>query len=267
MHLPALVLIGTIATVQAGVTLEKRAVTLFTPNGKFDYQLGGAYTPPSGTVTVVRDRTASVAPNLYNICYINAFQTQPNENDFWKTNHDEVLLRNSTGQYFIDPGWPDEIQFNTTTAQNRNTIAGVLNGWIDDCATKGFKGIEPDNLDTFTRSDNLLTRENNFALAALIATHAHNANLAIAQKNLADEAKAAAGFDFAIAEECQAETECEEYTAVYGDFVLEIEYTDRDDPEQIFQDVCDARGTEYSIILRDRFLVTPSEPDYHYEEC
>lgn len=43
----------------------------------FDYQLGGAYTPPTGVRTVVRDRTAAPAPGLYNICYVNAYQAQP----------------------------------------------------------------------------------------------------------------------------------------------------------------------------------------------
>lgn len=65
--------------------LERRAVTLPPANGKFDYQLGGAYTPASGTTTVVRDRTASPAAGLYNICYVNGFQTQAVDADWWKS--------------------------------------------------------------------------------------------------------------------------------------------------------------------------------------
>jgi hypothetical protein len=44
---------------------------------QWDYQLGGSYTPPTGTKILIRDRTAS--PDLsvgYNGCYINGFQTQ-----------------------------------------------------------------------------------------------------------------------------------------------------------------------------------------------
>jgi hypothetical protein len=90
------IIAATLAIVQAGV-VEKRAVTLPPANGKFDYQLGGAYTPPSGTVTVVRDRTASIAPGLYNICYINGFQTQPgSEADWWKSKRLLTILRSST---------------------------------------------------------------------------------------------------------------------------------------------------------------------------
>ena len=77
--------LASVLPTQASV-VQKRAVTLPQGNGKFDYQLGGAYTPPSGTVTVVRDRTAAIAAGLYNICYINAFQTQPDkaDTDWWK---------------------------------------------------------------------------------------------------------------------------------------------------------------------------------------
>ena len=80
-------LASAVAVVQASV-LQRRAVKLPTGNGKFDYQLGGAYTPPSGTVMVVRDREeAPFNPGtIYNVCYINGFQTQPDPEDvqWWK---------------------------------------------------------------------------------------------------------------------------------------------------------------------------------------
>ncbi len=66
-------------------------------NGMLDYQLGGAYTPPAGVVVVSRDRTASPAPGIYNICYVNGFQTQSDERSFWLTEHPELLLRDASG--------------------------------------------------------------------------------------------------------------------------------------------------------------------------
>src|SRR5258706_11248943 len=36
-------------------------------NGKADYQLGGAYTPPAGGTIVSRDRTAAAAARLYHL--------------------------------------------------------------------------------------------------------------------------------------------------------------------------------------------------------
>ncbi|KAF5311317.1 hypothetical protein D9611_012578 [Ephemerocybe angulata] len=259
-----------ISTSGSMAVVDRRAITFPAGNSKFDYQLGGAYTPPSGTQLVVRDRTAAPAPNVYNICYINAFQTQPAESAWWKTNHDSLLLRKSDNQYFEDPEWPGEIIFDTKTAEKRAAIAAVLNGWIDSCATAGFKAIEPDNLDTYTRSKGLLSKANNLALAKLIADHAHGANLAIAQKNTAElgsEGKSTVGFDFAIVEECQAWDECDGYTSVYGARVLEIEYTDTENAQSVFKTACAARGSTLSIILRDRQLVAQGKSGYHYEEC
>ena len=263
------ILAATLVAVQAGV-IEKRAVTLPPTNGKFDYQLGGAYTPPSGTVTVVRDRTAPIAAGLYNICYVNAFQTQPGETNWWKANHDNLLLRRSNGQYFEDPDWPGEILLDTSTAAKRTAIATILNGWIDGCATAGFKAIEPDNLDTWTRSSNRLTKANNLALAKLIADHAHSQDLAIAQKNAAElgsEGKTTAGFDFAVAEECQVWDECDEYLDAYGSAVLEIEYTDNDNANAVFNAACASHGSQIGIIHRDRDLVPLGQSGYFYAHC
>lgn len=249
---------------------QKRAITLPPANGKFDYQLGGAYAPDSSVKVLTRDRTAAPVSGLYNICYINGFQTQPNEASWWKANYDSLLLRKSGGGYFEDPEWPGEILLDTRTDAKRQAIAQILNGWIDGCASKGFNAIEPDNLDSYTRSNKLLTSSNNLALSKLIADHAHGLGLAIAQKNTADlgsSGKSTAGFDFAVTEECQVWDECGDYTDVYGTAVLEIEYTDSDNYAQVFKDACSARGSKISVILRDRDLVAKGQSGYHYEEC
>ena len=41
----------------------------------FDYQLGTAYKPAANVKIVTRDRTATIVKGLYNICYINGFQS------------------------------------------------------------------------------------------------------------------------------------------------------------------------------------------------
>ncbi|KAJ6489095.1 hypothetical protein C8R45DRAFT_1074181 [Mycena sanguinolenta] len=152
---------------------------------------------------------------------------------------------------------------------NLTAIATILNGWIDTCHSKGFDAIEPDNLDTFTRSDNFLTAADNLALAKLFTDHAHSLGLAVAQKNTGAElgasGKSTAGFDFAVAEECQEYTECDSYTAVYGNEMLEMEYTDNG--IAAWNAACAARGSVISVIYRDRDVVTPSSKTYHYQEC
>ena len=58
---------------------------------------------------------------------------------------------------------------------------------------------------------------------------AHDEGLAIGQKNAAEMAGAGRrelGFDFAVAEGCAAYGECAGYSEVYGEHVLQIEYTD-----------------------------------------
>lgn len=90
----------------------------------------------------------------------------------------------------------------TSNASKRTAIAAILQETIDICVSKGFDAIEPDNLDTFSRSDNLLTVDDNLAFAKLLADYSHSKGLAIAQKNtggeLAGKGKEVVGFDASI---------------------------------------------------------------------
>ena len=81
----AFVSLALIATFASAATVDKRAVTLPPVNGQADYQLGGAYTPDATVTIVTRDRTASPATGKYNICYLNAFQTQAEDETWWKS--------------------------------------------------------------------------------------------------------------------------------------------------------------------------------------
>jgi hypothetical protein len=249
----------------SAASILPRAVTPPPANGVFDYQIGGSYTPPSGVKIVTRDNTENPASGLYNICYINAFQTQPDAKDFWQINHPDLLLKKSNGQYFQDPDWPGEYFLDTSTAAKRTGIAAIMNDLIDDCASKGFNAIEPDNLDTYTRSDGLLTEAGNLALAKLLADHAHSSGLAIGQKNAADldgKGKSQAGFDFAVVEECQQYKECDRYTDVYGKNIIEIEYQ-----KSNFDAACSARGSSVSVVLRDRDVVPKGQSGYTFSAC
>ena len=190
-----------------------RAATVALPptNGQFDYQIGGAYAPLTSVSIVDRDRSASPVAGLYNICYVNAFQTQPDEASFWTSGHSSLLVKRANGTNLTDPDWPGEYILDTSTAAKRSSIATIVNGWMDGCKNRGFQAIEPDNLDSWTRSSTQLSKTNNVTLAKLLATHAHSIGLAIAQQNtpqLGSTGKTSIGFDFAIAEECQVYAEC-----------------------------------------------------------
>jgi len=238
------------------------AIKLPTANVGFDYQIGGAYTPPSGVQVVSRDRNSSPAAGIYNICYVNGFQAQPDEESFWQNQHADLLLHDSAGKIVIDQDW-NEMLLDTSTAAKRTALAAVIGGWITKCKTDGFNAVEIDNLDSYSRSTGLLTQANNVAFMALLSAAAHSAGLAIAQKNSVELLGNAAtmGTDFAVAEECNRYSECTEYQAVYGNLVFVIEYRQQD-----FQTGC-TQHPELSIVLRDLNVSPAGSSGYVYQGC
>lgn len=238
------------------------SVRLPTANVAIDYQLGGAYDPPAGVQWVSRDRNAPIAPGLYNVCYVNGFQIQPDEESFWLGEHPDLILRDASGDPVIDPDW-DEMLIDVSTAEKRAAIAAIVGDWIEGCASAGFDAVEIDNLDTYARSGGRLAEDDNVAMMRAFSDRAHALGLAIAQKNSAEIVgrRAELGTDFVVAEECNRYSECDTYTAVYGDLVFVIEYRRAD-----FDRGCtDHPGL--SIVLRDLDLVTPSMAAYVYDGC
>ncbi len=230
-----------------------------------DYQLGGAYSPPDGVAVVARDRTEARPDVDYAICYVNGFQTQPGEQADWPSS---VLLRDESGDPVIDPDWPDEVLLDTRTSASRAAILEVVGPWIDGCSAAGYNAVEFDNLDTYTRSDGVLTRADAITLARAFVARAHADGLAAAQKNAAEDVvamHAKAGFDFAVTEECAQFDECSAYTDVYGPHVLDIEYTDAQDVP--ITTLCRDRPDGMSAVLRDRDLVSPDDSAYVRQSC
>ncbi|MEV6417857.1 endo alpha-1,4 polygalactosaminidase [Kribbella sp. NPDC051718] len=241
-------------------TTPSTAVKVPPLHAGFDYQLGGPYPPPAGVKIVTRDRTAPAVKGLYNVCYVNAFQTQPGEEDDWDA---DLLLKDGAGKTVIDEDWNEPL-LDLRTAAKRERIAAKVNGWIDDCATNGFQAVEPDNYDSYTRSDNLLSANQAKDLLTLLATHAHSRNLAIGQKNTADLAadRKSVGLDFAVAEECGQYGECATYADAFGNNVLVIEYTAAG-----LGKACDAFGNKLSIVRRDLDVTTAGDPKYVRQGC
>ncbi|MDR4306663.1 endo alpha-1,4 polygalactosaminidase [Chelatococcus sambhunathii] len=261
----------------AAYPVAAQTVTPPPANAKFDYQIGGAYTPADSVGIVVRDRLAAPAAGKYNICYVNAFQSQPGDGKWWRKNHPDLLVQKK-GEFVTDPDWPGEHLFDTSTPAKRDALMSIVGPWIDQCAQDGFKAIEADNLDSWTRSRKMLRKQHNAAFATLLSARAHAAGLAIAQKNTTELASIGAsqiGFDFAIAEECQIYSECKDYTEVYGDQVYEIEYNDNKKdgegnpikPIDAFNAACEKRGSSISVIYRDRDVLPRGKPRYEYKAC
>jgi hypothetical protein len=240
---------------------SSHTLTLPPAGGDFDYQLGGAYTLPDGVSVVSRDRSETPLPDVYSICYLNAFQTQPDAN--WSGARDTLILRDRRGTKLRDPDWPDEYFLDISVATKRSALVAIVGGWIRECAAKGFDAVELDNLDSFSRSNGLLSVDDTLAYAQELLAVAHASRLGVAQKNTAERSALFhdAGFDFAIAEQCyQYEGDCELYTAEYGARVFDVEYS-----SAAFERGCRAASPPWPI-LRDKDVVPPG-PGYLRRSC
>ena len=244
------------------------------PNHKFDYQIGGDYMPRAGVAMVSRDWFMGEAlEGAYSICYVNAFQTQadedgverPDERASWPA---ELVLT----QLGDDPNWGGEYLIDVSSEDSRAQAAAWLEPMIMICAEKGFDAVEFDNLDSWTRfSDTPLEdrvpfdRSDAVAFATLLAASAHRHGLA-AQKNTVqlprNVSRDRIGFDFAIAEECGRWDECQPYRDVFDDRVIVIEYRRQD-----FDKTCREHGEALSVVLRDVNVTTPGSPEYRYRSC
>ena len=227
------------------------------------YQLGGPFSPPAPGAVVVRDRTVDPPGGAYGVCYVNAFQAQPGAIGWWRREHPSLLLRGRGGREVVDRAW-DETLLDVGTAAKRRALAAIVGRWIDGCARRGHRAVEPDNLDSFTRSQGRLDAADALAFSRLLIDRAHRAGLAIAQKNAAELASRgrALGFDLAVVEECEAYRECDAFTRAYGRRVLEVEYR-----ADAFRRACAARGGTVSIVLRDRDVVPRGRPGHVERRC
>ncbi|RPF31464.1 endo alpha-1,4 polygalactosaminidase [Streptomyces sp. TLI_185] len=235
-------------------------VTLPPKHVQWDYQIGGAYPLAAGARVVSRDHDSEPAPGVYNICNINAFQAQKGEEHDWAS---DLLLRDAKGDVVHDKEWGEAI-LDIRTAAKRQRIAAKLNGWIDECAARGYKAVEPDNYDAFTRFPTYLKPGQAEALMKLLSVHAHDKGLAIAQKNTAEllSDRASVGLDFAVAEECAEWNECGEFAEAFGGNVLVVEYTAKG-----MAKACTSWGGTLSIVRRDESVMPKGADGYVRQTC
>jgi hypothetical protein len=229
--------------------LALAAVTLPPVGAGFDYQIGGAYPLPAGVSVVSRDWRAQPAGD-YAVCYVNAFQSQPD--DHWPRS---LVLRS-----FPDPDWPGEYAIDISTGARRARAVRHVERRLRRCAAKGFQAVEYDNLDSWTRYPQApFHRSDSIAYAKRLIRTAHRHGLAAAQKNTVELNGARLGFDFAIAEECGRWRECAGYKRMYGQHVLAIEYRRRD-----LRRTCKVFR---SVVLRDLDVVAAGRPGYRFARC
>ncbi|MFD7923031.1 endo alpha-1,4 polygalactosaminidase [Streptomyces sp. NPDC059740] len=229
----------------------------------FDYQIGGAYRPAAGVTVVSRDRTSPAAAGHYNVCYVNAYQAQPDAVDWWRDHHPDLLLRDHAGHEVVDEDWQEPL-LDISTPGKRTALLAVERPWIEGCAKNGFQAVEPDNLDSYTRSHGLLDKADAVAFARLLTGRAHAEGLAVGQKNTTEvlDQQGRTHFDFAVAEECAEYDECGEYARTYHEHVLVVEYT-----RSGFHRACEDWGSKLSVVLRDRDVTPRGKHGHVFARC
>ncbi|MGW5658787.1 endo alpha-1,4 polygalactosaminidase [Streptomyces sp. NPDC003758] len=246
------------ASTKASVTAG--TVVLPPKHVPWDYQIGGAYALPTGVQVVSRSHEDTPAPGAYNICNINAFQAQKDAERDWDS---DLLLRDAKGSVVYDKDWGEAV-LDIRTDAKRQRIAAKLNTWIDECAAKGYKAVEPDNYDTFTRFPDYLTARQAEALMKLLSAHAHEKGLAIAQKNTVELVadRASVGLDFAVVEECGQWNECGQFADAFHNNVLVVEYTAKG-----LSAACSDWSSTLSIVRRDRDVAPKGASGYLRQTC
>jgi len=247
----ALVLLGALVPGAASAATPQRGGDAPLPEvDRWDYQIGGVRSVPRNVDVVVRDREAPPVEreDVYNVCYVNAFQTQPNEKRFWKKRWDLVLKKK--GRAVVDSGWGEWL-LDVRTPAKRERLAAIVGRWMSGCADAGYDAVEPDNLDSFLRSKGLIGTADTAAFVRLLVQEAHGDGLAIAQKNRAGWDGSRLGMDFAVAEECAQYDECGSYQEHYGRQVLAVEYRAKS-----FATACRRWEGEIALVRRD-YAVSP----------
>ncbi len=235
------------AAESSGVSAPDDSRALPPADVDWDYQLGGAVAAAENVGTVVRDRREDPLEGIYSVCYVNGFQTQPDEKRFWRQRWELVLKKG--GDPVVDGAWGEWL-LDIRTDRKRQRLADLVGRWTARCAADGFDAVELDNLDSFSRSRGLISTADARTFARLLVTRAHDAGLAVAQKNWVELGARGPriGFDFAVVEECGRWRECQGYVEVYGPAVLMVEYRADD-----FAWTC-ARFAGHPVVRRDRAL-------------
>jgi hypothetical protein len=122
-------------------------------------------------------------------------------------------------------GWPGEKWLDI---RRLDLLRPALAARIDLCRSKGFDGVEPDNVDGYLNNTGFpLTARHQLAFNRWIARTAHDRGLAVALKNDVEQVPDLVNdFDFAINEECVQYDECEALAPFIdaGKAVLYVDY-------------------------------------------
>ena len=164
-------------------------------------------------------------------------------------------------------GWPGENWF-LVTAANQKIILPLMKARLSSwCQSKGFDGVEPDNLDAWTNISGV-SETDNVSYDEAIADLGHAMSLSVGLKNMLTSASASnvpgilSKFDWALVEQCYEYSECTPYGQFIsaGKAVWDVEYNTSPSCTQASQMHLNAQ-------LRDLDLAGPGASGYKYTPC
>jgi endo-alpha-1,4-polygalactosaminidase (GH114 family) len=186
--------------------------------------------------------------------YISVGSWEPYRNDSQDFPHE--IIGN------IYPGWEDEKFLNIKAIEK---LSPIIQQRFDMIQSKGFDGIEPDNIDIYTvdmdQNDGTgfhITLEDTKKYVDFLIKEAHKRNLSIGQKN-APELTEQYGdlFDWALLEDPFYEEYADTFTLYpsHNKAVFALSYLDNTSKEIFLQSICSqAQKLYFTAILKERNL-------------
>lgn len=223
------------------------------PSSSWDWQLSVEQIEPPKGIKAFGTDPDSVSKEqikalnkagVYTICYVSV-GTAENWRDDVNSFHSQMV-----GKTYGD--WPDEKFLNIANP----SLLPIMEKQFANCALKGFKAIEPDNLDVYENDSGFdISRNDTLNYIRNLAKIAHSKGLEIGQKNVPELTDQLVGMmDFIISESCYQDKWCEDILPYIkaGKPIFDAEYNDR---EIDFEAACAyAKKQKISMILKDRDL-------------
>ena len=150
-------------------------------------------------------------------------------------------------------GWPGEKWLDI---RQIDLLAPIMRARLDACQAKGFDGVEPDNIDSYTNDTGFpLTYQDQLDYNIWLAAEAHDRGLSIGLKNDDEQVKDLLPyFDWALTEDCFDQGWCEEMLPFIAASkpVFAAEYTDAG---MTLEQFCpEAQALNFNAILKNRDL-------------
>jgi endo-alpha-1,4-polygalactosaminidase (GH114 family) len=196
------------------------------------------------------DSDASVVAALHAqgrnvICYISVGSWEG-----WRSDKDQLPPEVIGKNY---GGWPGEKWLDI---RQIDLLAPIMRARFDECKAKGFDGVEPDSIDSYTNNTGFpLTYEDQLDYNIWLANEAHARGLSIGLKNDSNQVTDLLPyFDWALTEDCFDQGWCEEMLPFIaaGKPVFAAEYADTG---MTLDQFCpQAKEMNFSAILKNRDL-------------